>query len=477
MRSWIVLLLITPAFIGCIGSDDADPLEQAGLAGSPAGEAIAAYRPGGESVPLDALDTIGETVTELTGFGGAEPTMGITESGTIVATAGDHLIRSQDEGASWESVYQIGLEQDEGLPTDSVYRSWDPWVHVDEITDTIYMDPMFPPLACTELSWSTDDGDSWMTNPAVCHPPPMDHQKLFTALPGPEASPQAGVLHATVLYQCYNQLLATECAVSYDGGLSWPVTQPVADQLQGPCGGINGPGAGSPDGVAVVPITSGCDELTIAYTLDSGLSWELMETPDGPGLSSIDPELMFDEEGNLYAIWRGDDQAMYLARTPDLGDTWAGPWKISPPGVQTTMFHALSTGAPGQVGMAFLGTKDTPDGPNGAPEGTLWHLYVVTTSDGLASAPTFTSYQVTPDDDPAQVGRICTGGIGCDGGRNLLEFIDTAIHPDGSLHVIYTDGCTEECQDGPDGVGQSSARDVAWAQLSGVNLLDAPATS
>ncbi len=480
MRAWLVLLLIAPAFVGCIGSDD-DPVDrqQAAPSAPELPGNVARYAPGGNAsplppgVPLEGL--VGEIVNNLTGFQGAEPTMGITGSGAVFGTAGDQLIRSTDRGASWQVVNEIG-EEVEGTPADTAYRSWDPWMHLDPVTDTIYFDPMFPPLACTELQVSTDDGDTWEQRPPACHPPPMDHQKLFTAKPGPDAAPQAGALHETVLYQCYNQLADTTCAVSYDNGLTWPVAQPVADQLTGPCGGINGPGAGSPSGVAVVPITSGCEEVTLAYTTDSGQSWQLMDTPDGPGLSSIDPEVMFDDEGNLYVIWRGDDHQQYLARTPDLGETWAGPWNINPPDVKTTMFHALSTGANGTVAMSFYGTDDTDEDPDEAPDGTRWNLYTVVTRDGLSDEPTFTSYQVTTDDDPVQIGRICTAGISCDGGRNLLEFIDTAIHPDGTFYTIYTDGCAGDCAMAANDTAQSDGREIAWARLDGVDMLSPPPT-
>jgi len=109
--------------------------------------------------------------------------------------------------------------------------------------------------------------------------------------------------------------------------------QPVADNVRGNCGGINGFGEGGPEGVAAVPIMSGCEQPTIAVTTDSGLTWDLRKLPNQTGVQVFDPEVQFDEAGNLYLIWRGSDQHTYVARSPDHGETWTQPWDITPPSV------------------------------------------------------------------------------------------------------------------------------------------------
>lgn len=464
----VLTTLAAVAVAGCLG--DAGPLPGPTRDDGPAPRnltGIARYTGNGTAVPITDATAPNATATHaLIGHSGAEPTMGITASGAIFATGSSTMVRSTDGGASWEEVYTIGVPV---LGPNTVYRSWDPLMDVDPVNDIVYMDPMFPPLACTELSWSDDDGASWTTNPAVCHPPPMDHQKLFVGLPGPDAPPAAGAVTGTVLYQCYNQLVATECATSWDGGLTWPIVQPVVTQQEHDCGGINGFGEVGPDGVAAVPVASGCPVLHVAWTTDSGLTWTVTEGPPEPGANLFDPEVDFDANGTAYVVWRGSDETTYLARTSDMGATWDGAWRVSPPGVETTMFPTLSVGANGTAAMAFLGTDVATD-PNDAPDEAHWHLYIVTTDDATAAEPVFTSYKVTPDDDPVQVGRICTGGIGCDGGRNLLEFIDSEIHPDGTFHVIYTDGCVEDCAADPS-AETSTSRELGLAKLVGWTMV------
>ena len=49
--------------------------------------------------------------------------------------------------------------------------------------------------------------------------------------------------------------------------------------------------------------------------------------------------------------------------------------------------------------------------------------------------------------DPTQRGPVCTQGIACAGGsRNLLDFVDIAVGPDGRVYVVYADGCDKTCE-------------------------------
>lgn len=62
--------------------------------------------------------------------------------------------------------------------------------------------------------------------------------------------------------------------------------------------------------------------------------------------------------------------------------------------------------------------------------------------DADAEGPTFLSHQVTPAEDPVQVGCVWLGGgtggrMGC---RNLLDFIDMTHNPDGRWYIAITDG-------------------------------------
>lgn len=466
----LVLLLATPALLGCLGDEPGQDTPDTPTPDLP-GDRVMRYDGTGSLLPLPD-GPLGETSYHLTGHAGAEPNLGITASGAILATAFDEVIRSTDGGATWEQVWVLGLEG-AGAPVDPI-RNFDPMLWVDTDTDRIFNVPMNVILGCAQIVWSDDDGSSWTEGPEACGPvPPFDHQKFATGPPSAQAPPMAGMVYPNVAILCYGQLASNVCMMSYDGGLTWPVSQPVwnlAASDGSSCASQNGHPAFSEDGVIVVPKAWGCDGLYVVVSEDSGQTWTLKPGPKVGG-DTVDPDVTFTPDGTLYALWQGDDHLSYLARSSDNGDSWDGPWVVSPPGVGSSVFAAISSGTDGRVAMSFVGTRDTTKYPNEAPDEARWHLYIVTSDDAHTELPTFTSHQVTPDEDPVQVGCVWIGGGGnpC---RNLLEFIDSAVHPDtGDVHIIYTEGCTDGCAGKEDATGDDSRdRQVALARLDGWSL-------
>jgi hypothetical protein len=416
---------------------------------------------------------------KLTGHLGAEPNMGITKAGNIYISSYDHVVTPADESMrlKWKAVYEFEPELGTGGT-----ETADPMLWVDPVTDRIFASHMFPALICMAVAWSDDDGATWTKNEESCTLPGLDHQKFFTALPGPAAPPLAGDAYPTVAFQCYQRYFhpsmlelpdptgviaaapaiggyTTHCNISYDGGATWPAeTVSALDLPTGSCGGINGHPAGAADGTIAVPLARGCDGLYVSISLDSGLTWTVRNGPKEVGAESIDPDIAFTPDGALYALWRGTDHITYLARSGDTGLTWAGPWRVTPPHLTSTVFQAINVGDDGRVAMAFLGTNGTSFEPSLAPNGTRWHLYIATTEDGDSADPTFDVVQVTPESNPVQTGCVWLygGGNPC---RNMLDFIDSAVHPDGTFYVTFTKGCGAGCTADED---KTSNTAVAW---------------
>jgi hypothetical protein len=421
-----------------------------------------------EVLPRDAGPAI-RGQYRLTGFLGAEPNLGITADGTLFMSSYDDVIRWRPSERGWESVYEFEPAGQSGPP--GGVDTADPMLWVDAVTDRVYASHMFPAIVCMALAWSDDVGERWATNEQSCTLPGLDHQKFFTAPPGPLAPPIAGMAYPTVAYQCFQRVAGTEptgfllsgfatfCNMSYDGGRTWPAETLSAARLPvASCGGVNGHPASAADGTVVVPITLGCDGLYVSVSTDSGLTWTVREGPKSVGAQSIDPDVSFAPDGTLHALWRGDDQLLYLARSGDLGQTWQGPWRVSPPHVTGTVFQVVAAGDDGRLAFAFLGTEDWDGDPSDAPDETVWHVYAGVTDDATASPPVVTVTRVTAENDPVQIGCVWLrgGGHPC---RNMLDFIDAAVHPDGTFYVAFTKGCNEGCLSADD---RSSMTAVAW---------------
>lgn len=456
----LALLLVATAWSGCV-SDDLTGDEDA-PAPNVAFDRV--FRFTAEGMALDAPTQSGVPVWVLTGGRGGEPTMGIPSTGSVFAVANNEMQKSVDRGATWEVVQEHSGQ------------NFDPMMWVDPWTDWVYNAPMSIALACASIYRSGDDGETWESVPLPnCGRNVYDHQKLASGPLGPDTPDLPIMSHPTVLYMCYNGVTAAQCAVSFDNGDTWPIDNPAMVHTPATSTCTSG-GGGHPtvshQGIVAMAKTDGCSTPHLVYSTDSGFTWHVVAGPTGVGSRELDPEVAFTPDGTLYFLFRGDDELPYLGRSTDLGATWDGPWRVAPEGVLSATFLALGAGDDGRIALSFIGTRDTDAGTDAAPPETRWHLWMVTSDDAAAAVPTFTAYQATPDEDPVQVGSICMEGIFCTGGnRNLLDFIDGAVHPDGTWFTTYTDGCTVGCAANADAEpGDSRSSDNAVARLDGWSL-------
>ncbi len=423
-------------------------------------------------------------VEVLLGSRGAEPNIGVTSEGGIFITAYDSTMRSMDGGKTWEEVYDFQLAPN--APADPLSTS-DPMLWVDPVTDRIFTNHMFPALACSSNIISDDNGETWTHFPMSCGlGAPYDHQKIMTAK---SRQPAPMPAYENVVYECYNKLLSTNCAVSYDGGIHYQYETIAADNDN--CGGINGHPAAAPDGTVYVPLGLNCGVPHVAVTEDNGLTWSVKSfgeavkadhgenqgnkpTPSWQTLD-VDPEITVTPDGTAYYYTRGGDQTGYMFRSKDKFATVDGPFKVSPPDVKSVVFAAMMSGADGNVAIAYLGTRDYDGYPSAGTPNATWHLFLSTSFDAAGATPTFLTQQVTPPADPVQIGCVWLegGGNAC---RNLLDFIDGVVDKDGRVHIAFTDGCTARlsCANNPKATNaESRDRSIALAiQDHGPSLLD-----
>ena len=472
MRSLALLLLLAP-LAGCLGGlGGEEPLPPVVSAG------VIAHRAEGDkatrtATPAD-LANLRFTAAD-TGERGAEPTIGITPRGTILAQAYETTLRSRD-GIAWEKVHTAGFGQ-----------SFDPMLWVDAITGRALYLHIYPERTCSTISVSTDDGVTWTERPMACPSPVVDHQKLAT---GPAAGPLAPLAAASgggrLTSLCYNAIGATRCAVSTDGGLTFgqdvavdglgtglPVVGGSLRGVTGDCGGLNGHQHHAADGAIYVPYGYACQESRVAVSIDGGLTW----TRHAPrhGELEIDPELATTPDGTAYYLYRGSDQRMHLLRSQDRFKTVEGPFAVSPPQVRATVFAGLAAGSDGRIAFAYLGSADSSAAPDEAPASATWHLFAGMSLDADSEAPTFATVQVTPDGDPVQRGSICHSQECKDGNRNLLDFIDLSMGPDGRPWIAFADGCTSDACREPGQTDVQTSRDdrLVVAHLSqGPSLLE-----
>ncbi len=462
MRTTLMFLVLgVAAFAGCVSdAPDDEPIPE-------------------PTPPMFKLSDVGEL--------GPEPSIGITSSGCMFFAALENVMRSCDEGESWEAVQDPNVCQ----PGTS-----DPYLWVDPATDRIFNVQMVS-LVTTWICWSDDDGETWLGNPYDSGPIPVnDHIKVGS---GPWTAEGLGAIgsntedvYPSAVYFCYNKLVGVFCYTSFDGGATFPIGGELVG-LATTGAGLHGAITSAPDGTVYVPPRMSTPTVLVSH--DNGLNWELVQVDDSVGTPNPrkNPEVSTDAQSNAYYTWIGEDQGVYVSTSSDRGMTWSEPVRISPENAISATFPQTDAGDVGKVAVAYLASTDTHligeediDGNDWegnahyAPDETVYHLYYSYSENALDANATWATVQVT--EDPVQVGSICLNSGNCRniGGsnRNLLDFNDLTMGPDGRMYIAYADGCTGDCATDDTPTASDSRDRAGWVAIqTGAPILGSVATA
>lgn len=406
---------------------------------------------------------------------GPEPSIGVTQNGMIFfqAIAGDTptgpqdlvgpaTLRSDDGGKTWKNVARPPLTS----PT-----TLDPFLWVDPDTNRVFVDHLY--VGCSYLSYSDDYGQTWVANPIACGLPVNDHQKIGT---GKFRSPLMPTpAYRNVVYYAYNAIAGgSRVSMSLDGGLTWPVNSQSVPP--GTCsGGLHGRVHTGPDGYAYIPKRD-CNGTIVAASADNGLTWTQVKLGQDVGATTHrkNTELAVDAENNVYVVWPGKDNRLYLSVSRDHGRTWSASLLASPPEVTTTTMPSIVAGGAGRIGFAYYGVLH---GNGKIPEcvgnDETWDVYVAWSLNALDPNPEFVTTRANDASDPVQIGGISTNSgpppsteKDCKYRRNLLDFIDMTRDAEGRVYVATADGCIS-CERQEQSTGSMG---MASVQLSGPSL-------
>jgi len=405
----------------------ADPLSHSSAGasrnGCEGGRLAVAHRAGG--APVTSSDhgrKAPVACSTPTGWRSNEIGIAVTKAGTVVLApaypeAGFPIgiIRSTDKGRSWSSVVPSG--------DGPVLDSFDGNVGIDRRTGRVFwITPGYflTSLADTaRMAFSDDDGQTWSKGG---HPVMRlasgnaDSMKIFA---GPPTKKSAHLLRSypTVVYNCGGHK-PQRCQKSLDGGLTWgpPSDLPFPPELapiQGSandCSNFGLNGVVGKDGTVYFGYTP-CNRPYVAISHDETETWETVRIADvetiGWGMSGV----ALDDAGNLYAAWvAAADRLPYLSISRDRGRRWSTPMMIGAPGVNEAAIPKVVAGKPGQVAVAYYGSKNSPGPPfpttcpgllpakcPGYEEET-WSTYVTETFNALKAQPLFWS---APLNDPS----------------------------------------------------------------------------
>ena len=392
-----------------------------------------------------------ETVrTTVTGTG--EPNIGIAPDGTIYATAMARTVASSDGGKTFKDVTPTGHA-----------ATLDPFLYVDKDTGRVWKSDLAG--TCQLLSWSNDHGATWTTRPAACNL--SDHQSITS---GKRVTSPTTVGYDKVLYDCsqtvgYNGYsLASGCDKSLDGGSTWTPTgtlpfsdpgTPAGDAgVPYHCIGDIGAIHAAADGTLYVP-RGWCGQPWLAISRDEGLTWTRtqvatngMNTPlsggfgfvaPGYGQSDYQATVMTDPNGTVVFFWMGLDRLPWIAISRDHGATFGTPISVAAKGLKEAWGPAIDMDASGRVGVAYLGSTDSPGKPwTGSYKGVTWGGYLAVVTGATTARPVVTARRI-----PGDALAVGTCGPGrCN--ERVLDFIDVAFGKGGTLYGAFVDSLTAQ---------------------------------
>jgi hypothetical protein len=410
-------------------ADNADPRAGAGPRATP-------YRAGGRQADRELEKLAPVPRLFHTGFGGWEPTLGLTRDGTILYGARNSNVdpvplRSDDAGRTWKAILPMLAP---GKRAHEV--SVDPFVWVDPATERFFTTDLGEPLGCPLISWSDDRGATWSTS-RVCGA--IDHQNLFGG-PSPPGGPKTDG-YPNLLYYCTNDQDRSNCRRSVDGGRTWELpgepAYSTADDPEGhaDCGDwLLGHGVVDLHGTVYLP-KGWCGRPFVSISRDGGVSWQPVRVAD-TGTNGHESAVAADETGHLFYAYADEQWRVRLVTSSDGGRTWSRPLDIQPPDVARATTIALAASAEGGVALAFFGTRQ----PAGGDESTAqWDVHTIQSRDPLAADPTFFATTVN---DPA--GNPFWRGL-CESQRcgNMGDFLDVQMGPGGDAWVAAVDSCLQ----------------------------------
>lgn len=418
------------------------------LPASPAsmqGEQVLAHREDGERVGSTGKRKAPITVLFRTGHVAAEPTIAFSDEGDIFFAAanlgsdqGVDVLRSEN-GRRWEVASpRLG-------PADAHPITMDPYIYVDPETSRLFSVDLT--VACSLLSFSDDNGESWTTNPLGCGRPVNDHQTLFAGPP----STSTTLGYPSVVYYCFNDVATSSCTKSLDGGITFVTTgEPAftpADWSGSGCRSLHGQGVTDQKGNVYLP-KAHCGQPWLAISKDEGKTWQRVQvaTNGVPNTAApSDPSVAVDQQGNVYYVWIAANRLPYLSISRSQGKTWTKPVMIGAPGVKEANLVTIAAGAEGRIAVAYVGSENSPyqkcnpeaecDRPYSR---VTWNGYITVSSSTLERTPLFFSGAVNPEENPFVTGR-------CGPGRcyPLWDFIDVQIDPRGVPWAAFVDGDEE----------------------------------
>lgn len=416
-----------------------------------AGTAVLATAPGGSAASTGR--TFARTVVVDRDNPTGEPSLAVAPDGGIYITApdgpgvrlggtgagGSLVWRSDNGGAAWTLLGSSDVPTGGGDSDIAIAKD-----------GTLFASGLSY-VACSTVSVSKDRGATFVPVPvAGCGKTPLSNDRQWNAVDG-----------STTVYTAIGDTSSTQIDL-VRGTLVGPLVVPSPTMVLSDSDDYQWPGTITVDprtGTAAtvwntVGAPNDCDDTKCTAPASSATPDRILvslvprgaTTPAAPTLVASRRFDTFDSfvsnavdaAGGQYAVWSERHPATHetwtmLATSQDGGHHWSAPRKVNA-SPHTTTFPWVTAGAGGRIAVSYYGTAATGSSPQRVAKDAPWYVWSSFSTDG---GRTFSEYRTT---GVMNKGQICTSGTGCSaGGRNLLDFFETAADAHGCLVTAFTD--------------------------------------
>lgn len=443
-------ILLAAALAGCIGAEDAANPAAAEEDGETAAESLLDFGPA-EALPGNPITAEPNVIT------GPDGKMWTVAPGSAIGEpnvhdAEVHLWRSEDGGASWETLrianhdadgYFCSCDADIALGPEGTLYLTDFWIS--------------PAANGFVVQASEDGGESFGPGNFVTTTNPVANDRQYVT-----AGTEAGVVYLSYARGTLTPSGAPDAGLhlwrSDDGGRTFTQRTHVAGASDGfPL--IAKPRVG-PDGTVYFPWyevtdgdpTQGTSTVKLGVSTDGGQTFEVREVAQSDGYGIWPLQADVGPDGTVHLAWmdRMDGGGSQLKYTHTSGQAGSfAPVRTVGWANGTAVLPWVAAAGSGRAAVGFYGTPK-PVVPTEAPNGTRWDAWALTVeAGGDASEPV----RVSPF--PVKVGPMCPNGAGCEGDRELLDYPAVAWD-DGRLTMVFAVSTLDEGA-GPDGEASTAA--------------------
>jgi hypothetical protein len=402
--------------------------------------ALAPADAGGRKVPAFTSYAAPDGLGDQAG----EPSLGVDpKTGDVLFLALLETLRVSGLGTAnvtWRDV----------APLHTKIQTQDPILYTDPVTGRTWVSQL--DLACSRIASTDDAGATWTPSVIGCAPGALfDHQTVGSGPWVAGGTLAKAAQYPRAVYYCSHDGFTSKCGTSVDGGRTF--LPAVVTHTADVCASNSGHLKTAPDGTAYLPPTyCGIDfydplvtplSMGLVVSEDNGLSWQVRPVPGSTYGSAGHPSLGVGSDGTVYYGWGGYAGTYYgppyVAVSQTKARTWTVPQRLGADfGIVNTRFVTVVAGDGDRAAVAYLGST-TPGIADDPAFGGTWRLYVSFTYDRGA---TWSTVDATPG-SPVEVGSVCLlGSLSCpDGTRNLYDFQDAVVDPQGRVLVAVADAC------------------------------------